>query len=89
VKSRCAGEWDGWGRLSEDGPGHYNPDRSEDPWGKAAIAACTEVYQRTAPLDSERGYGSGKRGHEGRRQTVRGEDLVDGKAPPDIPALKP
>src|SRR3954466_9777110 len=21
VKSRCAGEWGGWGRLSEDGPG--------------------------------------------------------------------
>ena len=35
VKSRCAGEWGGWGRLSEDGPGHYNPDRSEGPWGKA------------------------------------------------------
>ena len=35
VKSRCAGEWGGWGRLSEDGPGHYNPDWSEDPWGRA------------------------------------------------------
>ena len=22
VKSRCAREWDGWGRLSDDGPGH-------------------------------------------------------------------
>ena len=32
VKSRCACEWDGWGRLSDDGPGHYNPDPSEDPW---------------------------------------------------------
>jgi len=21
VKSRCACEWDGWGRLSDDGPG--------------------------------------------------------------------
>jgi hypothetical protein len=35
VKSRCAREWDGWGRLSDDGPGHYNPDLSEGPWGKA------------------------------------------------------
>ena len=34
VKSRCACEWDGWGRLSEDGPGHYNPDLSEDPLGR-------------------------------------------------------
>src|SRR5713226_2251771 len=33
VKSRCACEWGGWGRLSDDGPGHYNPDPSEGPWG--------------------------------------------------------
>ena len=33
VKSRCACEWGGWGRLSDDGPGHYNPDLSEGPWG--------------------------------------------------------
>jgi hypothetical protein len=31
AKSRCADEWDGWGRLSEDGPGQNNPDRSEGP----------------------------------------------------------
>jgi hypothetical protein len=33
TKSRCACEWGGWGRLSVDGPGHYNPDPSEGPWG--------------------------------------------------------
>src|SRR5712691_4527296 len=33
VKSRCAYEWGGRGRLSDDGPGHYNPDPSEGPWG--------------------------------------------------------
>ena len=38
AKSRCAHEWDGWGRLSDDGPGHYNPDPSEDPWGGGVIA---------------------------------------------------
>ena len=37
VKSRCAREWDGWGRLSEDGPEQNNPDRSEGPWGRAAL----------------------------------------------------
>src|SRR6202049_3125418 len=37
VKSRCACEWDGWGRLSDDGPGHYNPGPSEDPWGGGLI----------------------------------------------------
>ncbi len=34
AKWRCAGEWGGWARLSVDGPGHYNPDRSEGPWGR-------------------------------------------------------
>ena len=33
VKSRCAREWGGWGRLSDDGPGQNNPDPSECPWG--------------------------------------------------------
>jgi hypothetical protein len=33
VKSRCACEWGGWGRLSDDGPGQNNPDPSEGPWG--------------------------------------------------------
>ena len=33
VKSRCACEWGGWGRLSDDGTGHYNLNPSEDPWG--------------------------------------------------------
>ena len=37
VKSRCACEWGGWGRLSDDGPGHYNPDPSEGPWGRWSI----------------------------------------------------
>src|SRR5246127_1917354 len=32
VKSRCALEWGGWGRISDDGSGHYNPDLSEGPW---------------------------------------------------------
>src|SRR6516225_8376609 len=37
VKSRCAREWDGWGRISDDGLGHYNPNPSEDPWGGGLI----------------------------------------------------
>lgn len=36
VKSRCACEWGGWGRVSVDGSGQNNPNRSEDPWGRAA-----------------------------------------------------
>src|SRR4029078_7907644 len=33
VKSRCAREWDEWGRLSDDGLGQHNPDSNEGPWG--------------------------------------------------------
>jgi hypothetical protein len=33
VKSRCACERGGWGRLSDDGLGQHNPIRSEGPWG--------------------------------------------------------
>ena len=37
AKSHCACEWGGWGRLSDDGPGHYNPVPSEGPWGRWSI----------------------------------------------------
>jgi hypothetical protein len=49
------------------------------------------VDLRTAPLDSERGYGdTGSEVHEGWRQTARPEELVvDGQAPPDRPAFQP
>src|SRR6476469_9351109 len=33
VKMRCAHEWGGWGRLSDDGSRQHNSGRSEDPWG--------------------------------------------------------
>jgi hypothetical protein len=45
VKSRCAREWDGWDRLSEDGPGHYNLDLSEGPWG-GGLTASKAVHDR-------------------------------------------
>jgi hypothetical protein len=44
VKSRCARERDGWGRLSDDGPGHYNPDPSEGPWG-GGVMTSKAVHQ--------------------------------------------
>ena len=45
VKSRCAREWGGWDRLSEDGPGHYNLDLSEGPWG-GGLTASKAVHDR-------------------------------------------
>src|SRR4029434_5689248 len=75
VKWGCAREWGGWGSLSEDGPGQHNPDRSEDPWGRAAEDARTEVLVSALIPDTERGVtmaaestkGDGKPGYwEGR-----------------------
>ena len=61
------------------------------PGVKRPNVACMEVHQRTASLGSERGYdGTGSEVHEGRLQTTRREyHAVDGKAPTDIPTLKP
>src|SRR5215470_1183298 len=43
TKSRCAWEWGGWGRLSDDGPGQHNLDRSEGPWSRATHVARMAV----------------------------------------------
>ena len=96
-KSRRAPEWGGWGRVSEDGPGHYNPDRSEGPWGRAAMAARMAVSDRVTGPDSERGLRFDHGGHERWLQTVRRDGYAgsrlnrtaDGQAPSERPALKP
>jgi hypothetical protein len=49
VKSRCACEWDGWGRISDDGSGHYNPNLSEDPWGGGVISLHGGAQSRPRP----------------------------------------
>ena len=50
VKSRCACEWGGWGRLSDDGPGQHNPGRSEGPWSRATKVARMVVFDRAGGL---------------------------------------
>jgi len=54
-KSLRASEWGGWGQVSVDGPGHYNPDRSEGPWGRATVVARMVVHHRAGVLDTGRG----------------------------------
>jgi len=56
AKVGCAREWGGWGRLSDDGPGQHNPDRSEGPWGRAGGSARTEVPNRASSLTQGREY---------------------------------
>src|SRR3954447_19990247 len=96
VKSRCAGEWGGWGQLSEDGPGQHNPDLSEGPWGGGRPTLQGGASSRRRP-GAVRDNRSDAEVHEGRRQTGRQQvyagsrlkPLASGKAPPDRPAFQP
>ena len=67
VKSRCAREWGGWGRLSEDGPGQHNPDPSEGPWGGGRPTLHGGALSVGGPTLS--GISTGHEVHEGWRQT--------------------
>jgi hypothetical protein len=55
VKSRCACERDGWGRVSDDGPRQYNLDRSEDPWGGGRPTLHGGAFSRSRP-DTEQDH---------------------------------
>src|SRR5258705_12653180 len=73
VKSRCAHEWGGWGRLSDDGSRQHNSGKSEDPWGSGNPTSwrCTikSATRHCAGLAWDHEV------HEGGRQT--GGDGVD------------
>jgi len=81
VKSRCAHEWDGWGRLSDDGPGHYNPNPSEDPWGGGLITLPGGV-QSSLRADTVRDNRSDYEAREGRMQTGRRTEYAGSKLKP-------
>src|SRR5205085_9016480 len=83
VKSGCAREWGGWGRLSVDGPGQKNPDRSEGPWGRAAGPLARRCLSAHRPLTQSRE----SRWQQRARRTMANQ--CAGKASSDIPALKP
>jgi hypothetical protein len=70
VKSRCAGEWGGWGRISDDGPGQYNPDPSEGPWGGGRAILRGGALSSLRP-GSERDYRRDHVMYEERMQTER------------------
>src|SRR5580692_6408807 len=83
VKSGCAREWGGWGRLSDDGPGQNNPDRSEGPWGRAGQPARTEVLTGASSLTQSRE----SRWQQRARRAMANQ--LPGKAASESPALKP
>src|ERR1700751_4389483 len=68
AKSRCACEWGGWGRLSDDGPGQNNPDPSEGPWGGGA-SHFMAVHDRACGPGTYGGPRFGSGVHEGWMQT--------------------
>ena len=70
VKSRCAHEWDGWGRVSDDGSGHYNPNPSEEPWGGGVISLHGGAQSSLWP-DTVRDSRVDSEEHKGRMQTGR------------------
>src|SRR6266568_5032843 len=46
VKSRCACEWGGWCRLSDDGSRQHNSGKSEDPCGRSGDSTLMAVHDR-------------------------------------------
>jgi hypothetical protein len=64
----CACEWGGWGRLSDDGPGHYNPDLSEGPWGGGVMILHGSAQSSLRP-DTVRDNRCVYEVHEERMQT--------------------
>ena len=74
AKSRCAREWGGWGRISDDGPGQHNPDRSEGPWGGGVSTSMAVRIERTGPTLSGT-VTLRHEVHEGRTQTRRGQRM--------------
>ena len=82
AKSGCAHEWGGWGRLSEDGLGQHNPDRSEGPWGRAEDRSHGGAHKHITP-DTEQGISM-----EAESTKDAGKPMI-GQASSDIPALKP
>src|SRR5215831_17815512 len=83
VKSRCAREWGGWGRISEDGPGQQTRTGARAPGTVEREAACTEVLTSASPRTESREY----RWQQTARRTVANQHA--GKAPSEIRALKP
>src|SRR5215813_2975559 len=63
-------EGDGWGRISDDGSGHYNPNPCEDPWGGGVISLHGGAQSSLWP-DTVRDNRVDSEVHKGRMQTGR------------------
>ena len=96
VKWRCAREWGGWGRLSDDGPGQNNPDPSEGPWGRWSIPPHGGAFRVLRP-DTERTTVATTRCTKGEANWIGGRRMPGAglsrrsprKAPLEKPAFQP
>ena len=97
VKSRCAPEWGGWGRVSLDAPGHYNPARSEGPWGGGPLNPPRRHTKESSARHSagqpirtpQCAQDGGKPGVKWRMPGAGLSQRCTGKAPSDTPAFQP
>ena len=97
VKSQCARRRGGWGRVSEEGPGQYNPDRSEGPWGTAVSRWKGGVKRAEASRLRAAGRIEADEHTKGRSKPSREQGMPGGglsctergKARSERPALKP
>jgi hypothetical protein len=64
------------GPIKRGWTGTEEPGSERGPWGRAAEAVRTEVFQRATSPGTERGSDEGSGEHEGRRQTDRREGCV-------------
>src|SRR6516225_8273612 len=97
VKSRCAREWDGWGRLSGDGPRQQNSNQSEDPLGRRATHPpwrCTiessARHSAGLPKMTTKCTNGGCKPNMSQCTPGAGLSwLMRWKAPPEMPAFQP
>ena len=79
------------GPVSDDGPRQNNSDRSEGPWGRAAVAARTAVLKRATFLRHSTGNSTveAESTKDGRKPSAATNSRTDGKALSEMLALKP
>jgi hypothetical protein len=79
------------GPVSDDGPRQNNSDRSEGPWGRAAVTARTAVLKRATFLRHSTGNPTVEAGStkDGRKPSAATNSRTDGKALSEMLALKP
>ena len=91
MKSGCACEWDGWGRLSDDGLASKNQTGARAPGVEQQDCSNGGAQAHNCP-DTERGYTGLKAGGAKEGCKPDGRDNwapLAGKAPFDKPTLKP